>query len=63
MAKIGFVGDPHLSDVAPLSRIDNYTEAILNKLIYICDYANKNNLSSLVLLGDIFHRKNPCTLR
>ena len=59
MAKIAFVIDPHTSDVAPLSRIDNYTEAILNKLRFIVDYANKHKLDAVVILGDLFHRKNP----
>jgi len=52
--KIVFVGDIHLSHKNPISRVDDYLSAILNKFDFILEYAEKNNC--LVLLaGDVFH--------
>lgn len=49
-----FIGDPHLSSRVPGFRKDNYPEVVLNKLIWILDYAQANRLLP-VILGDLFH--------
>lgn len=57
--KIVVIGDPHTSDVAPSSRLDDYKEVILGKLEFIRDWCNSNNVDVAILAGDVFHRKNP----
>lgn len=53
------VGDPHLSDKAPVNTTDSYTDDILEMLIWIADTAKARKSSAVVLLGDIFHHKAP----
>lgn len=50
--------DPHNSDQPPSSRIDDYTEAMLLKQQWVVDYALRNK-ASLIIAGDMFHRKRP----
>lgn len=57
--KIAVIGDPHVSDVAPSSRLDDYKETILGKLEFIRDWCNSNKVDVAIILGDVFHRKNP----
>lgn len=58
MRSILIVGDIHLSDKNPISRIDDYNEAIFKKLDQIYFIAVENRVDGLVLLGDIFHLKS-----
>lgn len=57
--KLAIIGDIHISDVAPSSRTDDYKTTIFKKLLFIKDYCNQNGADVVVLLGDVFHRKNP----
>lgn len=57
--KLAIVGDIHISDVPPTSRTDDYRETIFKKLSFIREYCNNENVSTVLLLGDVFHRKNP----
>ena len=50
--------DPHNSDIAPSSRVDNYTETILSKMSFMVDFTIDKK-AILLLAGDIFHRKKP----
>lgn len=51
---IVFIGDPHVSSVKPGRRTDkNYPETILNKIEFIANYCNENELVA-VFLGDIY---------
>jgi DNA repair protein SbcD/Mre11 len=50
-----FVGDVHYSGKNPVSRLDNYSTAILLKLLEISKIAKDNKVSSIFFTGDIFH--------
>ena len=54
MSKIIFVGDCHLKGSTPISRKDNYPETILNKLLFIKEYAQSIACKHIFFLGDIF---------
>lgn len=58
MSKIIFVGDVHLKGSSPISRKDNYTEVILNKLKFIKEYAFSIDCTTVIFLGDIFDTVN-----
>ena len=58
MSKIIFVGDVHLKGSSPISRKDNYSETILNKLRFINDYAHSIDCTTFIFLGDIFDTVN-----
>lgn len=49
-----FIGDLHLKGSSPEARSDDYAQAILNKLDYISEIAENNNVSHIFFLGDIF---------
>lgn len=53
------VGDIHISDAGPRSRIDNFKESILNKISQIRMAANKLSADGVILAGDLFDLKNP----
>lgn len=53
------VGDVHLSDKAPRSRKDDYTEAIFTKIQEINDIAEKVGADHIIQAGDMFHVKAP----
>lgn len=55
--KVLFVGDNHISTKTPENRTDNYLEASLAKLQDCLDIAEKNNVDAVVLLGDLFDRR------
>lgn len=59
MPKIITVGDPHLSDKAPVNVVDSYTEDIIGQLLWIADEAVRQEADAVVLLGDVFHHKSP----
>lgn len=50
------VGDPHLNHSRVSTRIDDISLTALEKLEQIRDYAVKNNISTVILLGDVFHK-------
>ncbi len=54
-----YFGDLHLSDKAPVGRVDDYSTTILNKLEEISKLCRKYNIDYTVSLGDIFHSKRP----
>jgi DNA repair exonuclease SbcCD nuclease subunit len=51
--------DVHLADKGPLTRIDDYREAILNKLEQIRDLAIERKVDVALCAGDLFHIKTP----
>ena len=51
--------DIHFSDVNPVSRIDNYLEALLAKMGQIRAAAEKLRIEALIISGDVFHVKAP----
>ena len=55
--KILIVNDPHLSDQAPVSRTESYTEDILNKLVEIGELAETYKVEFVMITGDLFHQK------
>ena len=54
MSKVIFVGDTHLKGSTPISRKDNYSEVILNKISFVKDYADSIGCTTIIFLGDIF---------
>jgi DNA repair exonuclease SbcCD nuclease subunit len=54
LKKVMFVGDIHLSDKQPKNRLDNYCEAIKEKLTECLIVAEERNVDAVVLLGDLF---------
>ena len=55
--KVIFVGDNHISDKQPANRIDNYLQATLNKLNDCIDLGIEHKVDALILLGDLFDRR------
>ena len=53
------IGDIHLSDIKPQSRIDSYTDTCFNKLEQCFQLAVENNCCAILQTGDIYHLKNP----
>lgn len=56
MKKYYFVGDLHLTDSNPRSRIDDFSNTILAKLDYIFKKASEDKIEAIFFLGDIFHK-------
>lgn len=54
MSNIMIIGDCHLKATSPISRLDNYPTAILNKLLYLAGVAKNGNCHAMLLLGDVF---------
>lgn len=57
--KIAFIGDAHIDDRKPLSRIDDYTVSVARKVDWALTWCRDNNVDKIVFLGDIFSRKDP----
>lgn len=53
------VGDIHISDKAPSSATESYTEDLLDMLRWIGTYAKGHDIHTIVWAGDIFHHKQP----
>lgn len=49
-----FIGDLHLKCNQPVSRLDNYPIAILNKLKYLANVASAYKCDKFIILGDVF---------
>ena len=58
-----FVGDLHLTDTNPKSRIDDYPSSILEKLENIFDKAKSDNVECIFFLGDVFHKPSGLSTR
>ena len=54
MCNIMFIGDLHLKCTSPVSRKDNFSLAILNKLQYLANVASTYKCDTFMLLGDVF---------
>lgn len=63
MLKLYFVGDLHLHDVSPSSRIDDYSQAILDKLSQVFTKAKESNVDAIIFEGDIFHKPSGISVR
>lgn len=59
MTKILCVGDLHVTDKAPVSATESYTDDIIAMLYWIADYAAEEGVDAVVLAGDVFHHKAP----
>lgn len=57
--KILTFSDVHLADNNPTARIDNYQEALFNKLEQIRVAAEKLKCAFIISAGDLFHIKEP----
>ena len=51
--------DVHMSDRAPSSRVDDWTETVLGKLGQVRDLASSVNAAAILDGGDFFHIKSP----
>src|SRR3990167_5941283 len=58
MIKILTIGDIHYSDVAPISRNEDYYKHILKKLLECILIAKKLEVDYICPTGDFFHRKS-----
>lgn len=56
-----FIGDPHLASYRPGKRMDDYQNAILNKLKQAAQISCDENLVPIIL-GDLFHNSNENSL-
>jgi len=56
--RFGFVVDPHLSQTNPAARVDDYAQAMLNKLRMLRTMGTENRWNGLIITGDLFHSKN-----
>lgn len=54
--RIGIIGDIHYSDKNPVARLDNYGDAIINKLLEVSALVSNKELDVVVCVGDLFHR-------
>ena len=59
MTKIVCVGDIHVSDRAPVSATDSYTDDIVTMLKWVADEASRIEADAVVWAGDVFHHKAP----
>lgn len=53
------VGDIHLSDKSPVSRVEGYLDDVLAKLSYVAKLSKALKVDATVWAGDIFHHKQP----
>ena len=61
MSKIMFVGDIHLSGIAPASRKESnedYRKTLLNKLDNILKICIDNEVTDVIILGDVFNNNS-----
>lgn len=58
MGKILMVGDVHLSPRTPISRKDNYSDTILNKISSITSIILEREIKHVVFLGDLFNTRH-----
>lgn len=63
MSKVIFICDPHISDVTPSSRRDDYPQAILNKFNELKRVCEEQSIDYVVMEGDVFHRPSGLPLR
>lgn len=56
MSKIIFVGDPHLDNRTPISRLDTHADTTKGKLLNILKTALKHDVGLVVMLGDMFDK-------
>lgn len=63
MSKVIFICDPHISDITPSSRRDDYPQAILNKFNELKKICEEQSIDYLVMEGDVFHRPSGLSLR
>ena len=61
MTKLILFNDPHYSKIQPISRDENYSNDILNKLIEVVKIAHKLEVDYIGCTGDWFHRKSNTT--
>lgn len=58
MSKIAFIGDLHLDNRTPVSRLDNYEETSLRKLQTLINECITNQTYYIVTAGDFFNRND-----
>lgn len=63
MKRFYFVGDLHINDTNPRSRIDDFSTSILNKLEDVFSKAGIYNVEAIFFLGDIFHKPSGLSTR
>lgn len=54
--KIMFIGDLHLDSQTPVSRLDNYRELTIKKLLSLLELAIKHNVNTIITPGDFFDK-------
>lgn len=59
MIRLLFRTDEHVSDHTPISRVDDWTETILGKLVQIGEIARDRGCQAVLSGGDFFNEKSP----
>ena len=59
MIKLVWRTDVHMADRGPASRVDDWTETVLDKLAQVRDVARKEKAVAVIDGGDFFHVKSP----
>lgn len=59
--KVVFIGDPHLNDVTPSSRRDDYSQSILDKFREIYKLVSPDD--KIIIEGDLWHRTSGISLK
>jgi DNA repair protein SbcD/Mre11 len=54
--KLLYFTDPHVMGKNPRSRKDDFPHTILRKIEWVMNYAFDNNISTILVGGDLFHR-------
>jgi Icc-related predicted phosphoesterase len=57
--RVMLVGDIHLADRPPASRVEGYLDDVEAKLLYVAKLAKALNCDATVWAGDVFHFKQP----
>ena len=55
--KLAFIGDIHIDDKQPKFRSDDYCQTIAKKLNWALTWCRENNVDKVILLGDVFNKK------
>lgn len=57
--RLVFIGDVHLEDKKPPTRLDDYTLSVAKKIDWILGWCRENSVDKIIFLGDIFSKKEP----
>lgn len=59
MLRFVVINDPHVADVGPSSRCDDYANTCIQKLTEVAEACKVVKASALIITGDLYNFKNP----